>query len=604
MFPLLLKYFHISHEYYEFDLCNTLHYIYYERHVNKQPTSQRWLPEFVISACGQERCMINAMFEIPLPANEPALSYAPGSRERKLITEELNRQYGMTLDVPLIIGGQEVRTGKLGVAICPHEHQHRLAQFHHAGEAEVHLAMQAALAAQGKWQRMPWYDRVAIFLRAADLISGKYRFILNAATMLNQSKNVYQAEIDATAELADFLRFNAYFMQKIYSEQPPFHAPGTWNRMQYRPLEGFVFAVSPFNFTAIAGNLCIAPALMGNVVVWKPATTSVLSSYYLMKLYQEAGLPDGVINFVPGQGSMVAPIVLDDEHLAGLHVTCSTQAFSSMWRTIGQNIGKYRSYPRLVGETGGKDFVVLHPSADIRSAAVALARGAFEYQGQKCSAVSRAYIPESLWPRLWDELGPMVTDIMADTGDPRDFKFFNAVISQAAFDKTMAYLKEARHGEKAQVLIGGGGDDRVGFFIQPTVILTRDPGYITMSEELFAPVLTVCLYEDERYEETLRICDATSAYALTGAVFASDREAIGKALDILRHAAGNFYINDKPTGAVVGQQPFGGGRASGTNDKAGSHLNLLRWTNPQAIKECFTPPSDYRYPFMQKGECS
>ncbi len=546
--------------------------------------------------------MNNAQFEIPLPANEPVLSYAPGSRERKLITDELNRQYGLTLDIPLIIGGREVRTGKIGIAICPHEHQHVLAQFHKAGEPEVRLAIQAALVAQEKWERTPWYDRAAIFLRAADLVSGKYRYILNAATMLNQSKNVHQAEIDATAELADFLRFNTYFMQKIYSEQPPFHAPGTWNRMQYRPLEGFIFAVSPFNFTAIAGNLCIAPALMGNVVVWKPASTSVLSSYYLMKLYQEAGLPDGVINFVPGSGSMVGLFALDDEHLAGIHLTGSTQVFSSMWRTIGENIRKYRSYPRLVGETGGKDFVMLHCSADVRSAAVALARGAFEYQGQKCSAVSRAYVPESLWPRLWAELEPMIADIIADTGDPRDFKFFNAVISQAAFSKTMAYVQETRLSERAQLLIGGCGDDRTGFFIQPTVILTRDPSYITMREELFAPVLTVCLYADERYEETLRICDATSPYALTGAVFANDREAIGRALDILRHAAGNFYINDKPTGAVVGQQPFGGGRASGTNDKAGSHLNLLRWTNPQAIKECFTPLDDYKYPFMQKGE--
>lgn len=543
--------------------------------------------------------MTNAMFEIPLPANEAVLNYAAGSPERGRLTAELERQYGQCLEIPLLIGGREVRTREVSAAICPHERRHVLARFHEAGGAEVRLAIQAALAARGKWERTPWYDRAAIFLRAADLVTGKYRYILNAATMLNQSKNVHQAEIDATVELADFLRFNAYFMQKIYSEQPPFHAPGTWNRMQYRPLEGFVFAVSPFNFTAIAGNLCIAPALMGNVVVWKPASTAVLSAYYLMRLYQEAGLPDGVINFVPGRGNVVGPLVLDDEYLAGIHLTGSTQVFSSMWSVIGRNIRMYRSYPRLVGETGGKDFIVLHRSADIRSAAVALARGAFEYQGQKCSAVSRAYVPESLWPRLWNELEPMIAEIQSDTGDPRDFKFFNAVISQAAFDRAMAYLEETRRSDKAQLLIGGSGDDRVGFFVQPTVILTRDPGFVTMREELFAPVLTVCLYADGSYEEMLRVCDATSPYALTGAVFATEREAIGKALDILRHAAGNFYINDKPTGAVVGQQPFGGGRASGTNDKAGSHLNLLRWTNPQAIKECFTPPSDFRYPFMQ-----
>jgi 1-pyrroline-5-carboxylate dehydrogenase len=549
-----------------------------------------------------ETCMTNARFEIPIPANEAILDYAPGSRERKLLADELDRQYGQKLDIPLIIGGREVRTGKLGAAICPHEHHHVLAQFHEAGEKEVRLAIQAALAAREKWERMPWYDRAAIFLKAAELVSGKYRYILNAATMLNQSKNVHEAEIDATAELADFLRFNAYFMQKIYAEQPLVHSPGTWNRLRYRPLEGFVFAISPFNFTAIAGNLCIAPALMGNVVVWKPASTSVLSSYYLMKLYQEAGLPDGVINFVPGPGNQVGPLVLEDEHLAGIHTTGSTEVFSAVWRTIGENIRKYRSYPRIVGETGGKNFVVLHPSADIRSAAVALVRGAFEYQGQKCSAVSRAYVPESLWSRLWGEMEPMIDDITASTGDPRDFMFFNALISQAAFDRIMAYLEAAGHGDNVQLLKGGRGDDRVGFFIQPTVILTSDPGYITMKEELFAPVLTVCLYPDLYFEEMLHICEGTSPYALTGAVFACDREAIGKAQDILRHAAGNFYVNDKPTGAVVGQQPFGGGRASGTNDKAGSHLNLLRWTNPQAIKECFSPPDDFHYPFMQKGD--
>ncbi|MDD8014740.1 MAG: L-glutamate gamma-semialdehyde dehydrogenase [Acidobacteriota bacterium] len=546
--------------------------------------------------------MTNARVEIPMPVNEPVLSYSPGSPERKLLQAELERQYGERPEIPLIIGGRELRTGKLGKAVCPHEHRHVLAEFHQAGEAEVRMAVRAALAAREKWERTPWHDRAAVFLKAADLISSRYRYILNAATMLNQSKNVHEAEIDATAELADFLRFNCYFMQKIYSEQPLLHSPGTWNRLQYRPLEGFVFAVSPFNFTAIAGNLCAAPALMGNVVVWKPASTSVLSAYYLMNLYREAGLPDGVINFVPGPGAHVGPHVLQNEHLAGVHVTGSTQVFSAMWQTIGRNIRAYRSYPRLVGETGGKDFMFLHPSADVRAAAVALARGAFEYQGQKCSAVSRAYVPESLWPRLWSELEPMIDDITADTGDPRDFKFFNALISQPAYDNTMAYLAEAGRSRTARLIKGGSGDSGTGYFVQPTVILADDPGYITMKEELFAPVLTIHVFPDKRYEDMLRLCDSTSAYALTGAVFANDRAAIGRALDSLRHAAGNIYINDKPTGAVVGQQPFGGGRASGTNDKAGSHLNLLRWTSPQTIKECFAPPHDHRYPFMGTGK--
>ncbi len=544
--------------------------------------------------------MTNAIFEIPIPANERVQSYAPASPERERISAELARQHGARIEIPLLIGGREVRTGRLGRAVCPHDHRHVLAEFHQAGEGEVGLAIQAALAAREQWERVPWHDRAAIFLKAAELVSHRYRYVLNAATMLNQSKNVHQAEIDAVAELADFLRFNTCFMQKIYSEQPPLHAPGTWNRLQYRPLEGFIFAVSPFNFTAIAGNLCSAPALMGNVVVWKPASTSVLSSYYLMKIFQEAGLPDGVINFVPGSGSRMGEFALRNENLAGVHMTGSTDVFSSMWRTVGENIRAYRSYPRLVGETGGKDFVVLHRSAEIRPAAVALVRGAFEYQGQKCSAVSRAYVPESLWPGLRAEMEPMVDAVAADCGDPRDFTFFNAVISQSAFDRTMKTLTAAAADAEVQVLKGGAGDDRVGYFIQPTVLLTRNPHYVTMREELFAPVLTVCLYPDDRYPEILRICDATSPYALTGAVFANDREAIRLALEILHHAAGNFYINDKPTGAVVGQQPFGGGRASGTNDKAGSYLNLLRWTNPQTIKECFSPPDDFRYPFMEK----
>ncbi len=542
--------------------------------------------------------MTNALFEIPVPENEPILDYAPGSPERQRVATELTRQYRQAISIPLVIGNQEVSTGKTGQAVCPHEHRHVLAEFQQAGEREVETAIEAAMQARSKWGRMPWYDRAAIFLKAADLVSGKYRAVLNAATMLGQSKNVHQAEIDAVAELADFMRFNACFMQKIYAEQPVIHAPGSWNRTHYRPLEGFVFAVSPFNFTSIAGNLASAPALMGNVVLWKPASSAVLSAHYLMEIYREAGLPPGVINFLPGEGKVVGPAVLRSEHLAGIHYTGSTRVFSGLWSSVGANIGHYRNYPRIVGETGGKDFVIVHHSADLDAAAVALARGAFEYQGQKCSAVSRAYVSESCWPRLWDKLRPMIEEIGQSMGDPCDFTFFNAVISRESFDQTMAAIHHAQQSDSAQVIAGGHGDDRVGYFIEPTVILTHDPLYVTMREELFSPVLTVHLYPDDRYEETLRICDTSTPYALTGALFANDREVIGRTLDLLGHAAGNFYINDKPTGAVVGQQPFGGGRASGTNDKAGSHLNLLRWTSPQTIKENFAPPAGFRYPFM------
>jgi 1-pyrroline-5-carboxylate dehydrogenase len=542
--------------------------------------------------------MTNACFEIPVPGNEPVYSYAPGSPERSRLIEELERQYRQRLEIPLLIGGREVRTGRIGRAVCPHEHGHVLAEFHQAGAEEVRAAVAAALAARDKWARVSWFDRAAIFLKAAELVAGKYRFVLNAATMLNQSKNPHEAEIDAVAELADFLRFNVYFMQKIYTEQPLAHAPGSWNRSHYRPLEGFVLAVSPFNFTSIAGNLAAAPALMGNVVVWKPASTSVLSSFYLMEIFREAGLPDGVINFVPGPGSVVGPVALDDEHLAGVHYTGSTEVFSSMWTTIGGQIKKYRSYPRLVGETGGKDFVIVHPGADLDAASVALARGAFEYQGQKCSAVSRAYVAESCWAGLWRRLEPMVEEIRASMGDPRNFSFFNAVISKGSFDRTMTAIRQAGQHDAARVIAGGKGDDTTGYFVEPTVILTRDPHYVTMREELFAPVLTVTVYADDRYEEMLRICDSSTPYALTGALFAGDRDVISRTMELLGHAAGNFYINDKPTGAVVGQQPFGGARASGTNDKAGSFLNLLRWTSPQTIKENFAPPRDFRYPFM------
>ncbi len=545
--------------------------------------------------------MENGFFNIPTPQNETILDYAPGSKERKKLQAELIRQKEKCLDIPLLIGGQEIRTGHTGQSICPHNHHHILAEFHRAGGEEVEQAIDASLAAKPAWESMPWHERAVIFLRAADLISTKYRFIINAATMLNQSKNVYQAEIDSACELADFLRFNIQYMQQIYAEQPPIHSADSWSRMEYRPLEGFIFAVTPFNFTAIAGNLPTSAAMMGNVVVWKPASTSILSSWYVMQVLREAGLPDGVINFIPGPGSKIGPVVLENEHLAGVHFTGSTRVFKHMWQSIGQNIDRYRTYPRIVGETGGKDFVFVHSSAEARSTAVALARGAFEYQGQKCSAASRAYIPRSLWPGIRIELSDILTDIRAETGDPADFKFYNAVIDEAAFDNGMRYIDQAHASKEALVEFGGRGDKTVGYFIEPTVIVTENPHYQTMEEEIFAPVLTLFIYDDDRFEETLELCDRTSPYGLTGAILATDRQAIQIAVTRLRHAAGNFYINDKPSGAVVGQQPFGGARGSGTNDKAGSSLNLLRWTSPRTIKETFSPPKEYHYPFMKGG---
>ncbi len=544
--------------------------------------------------------MVKTTLNIPVPTNETVLSYAPGTEERTLLTAELQKQYQQQLDIPLIIGGQEIRTGNTAKSVCPHNHSHVLATYHKAGEKEIKMAIEASLNARQRWQNMPWTERASIFLKAADLISTKYRYVLNAATMLNQSKNPYQAEIDSACELADFLRFNVYYMQQINNDQPLYNAPGTWNQLEYRPLEGFIFAVTPFNFTAIAGNLTSAPAMMGNVVVWKPASTAVLSGYYLMRIFKEAGLPDGVINFIPGPGKLVGPTVLDNPNLGGIHFTGSTGVFNDMWKTLGENIGKYKSYPRIVGETGGKDFVFLHPSANIKAASVALTRGAFEYQGQKCSAASRAYIPRSIWTAVLEELFPHLQEIATETGDPADFKFYNALIDESAFDRTMAYIDKAKNSEQAQVVFGGNGDKTTGYFIEPTLIVTSDPCFITMEEEIFAPVLTVYLYEDDQYEETLDLCDRTSPYALTGAVFAENREAVVKAREILKNAAGNFYINDKPTGAVVGQQPFGGNRKSGTNDKAGSYLNLIRWVSPRTIKESFAPDMDYRYPFMAK----
>jgi len=541
--------------------------------------------------------MSNAIFSLPESHNEAILSYAPGSKERALLKAELERQYHQEIEIPLIIGGREVRTGKTQKALCPHDHQHVLARYHEAGEAEVHQAIAAAMAAKKDWEATPWQDRAAIFHKMASLISGKYRYILNAATMLNQSKSAYQAEIDATCETADFLRFNAKFMEELYQHQP-ISDPHVWNRVDYRPLEGFVFAVTPFNFTAIGANLATAPAIMGNTVVWKPASTSVLSNYYLMQLFKEAGLPDGVINFIPGRGSMIGKIALDDPNFAGLHFTGSTNVFNNMWKTIADNLGRYKSYPRLVGETGGKDYIFMHASADAEETSAAIVRAGFEYQGQKCSACSRVYIPASRWAEVKGLTLGMLAEVKM--GDVRDFRnFFNAVIDEAAFDSTMKYIELARASKDAEIIAGGKGDKNKGYFIEPTLVLTTDPKFVTMEEEIFAPVVTLYVYDDAQLEETLKVLDETSPYALTGAIFARDRYVINQLTKALANTAGNFYINDKCTGAVVGHQPFGGARASGTNDKAGSLLNLIRWTSPRTIKESFTPPRDIKFPFLE-----
>jgi 1-pyrroline-5-carboxylate dehydrogenase len=543
--------------------------------------------------------MTNAIFNLPEAHNEPGLSYAPGSKERALLKAELDRQSHEVLDIPIIIGGKEVRTGKLQKIVCPHDHGHLLANCHQAGEEEIHMAIRAAQEAKAAWESTPWEERAAIANRMASLISTKYRFILNAATMLNQSKTAHQAEIDSTCETADFFRFNAKFMEQIYRTQPA-SALHTWNRMQYRALEGFVFAVSPFNFTAIAANLATAPALMGNTVVWKPATTSILSNYYLMQMYKEAGLPDGVINFVPSKGSVIGKVVLDDPDFAGLHFTGSTAVFQSMWQTVANNLPKYKSYPRLVGETGGKDYIFVHGSADPVAAATAILRGSFEYQGQKCSACSRVYAPASLWPVIKDLLLEMVSQVRV--GDVMDFRnFMAAVIDEASFDNAMSYIEKAKASPKAEIIAGGHGDKRKGYFVEPTIILTTDPKFVTMEEEIFAPVLTIYVYDDAKLEETLKVLDSTSPYALTGAIFARDRQVVDHLTTVLANTAGNFYINDKCTGAMVGHQPFGGARASGTNDKAGSFLNLIRWTSPRTIKESFAPDRSFTYPFMEEA---
>ncbi|HDS83683.1 MAG TPA: L-glutamate gamma-semialdehyde dehydrogenase [Phycisphaerales bacterium] len=541
--------------------------------------------------------MYNTVSNIPKPVNEPIFSYAPNTTPRRLLQEALQQLEGETLDIPLIIGGREIRTGKTGSCIQPHAHSRSLGQFHKAGPKEVHLAIEASQKAKKDWENLSFPQRASIFLKAADLLSSTYRYWVNAAAMLNLSKNVFQAEIDSACELIDFWRFNAWYMQELYKDQPLYSTGGTLNGVEYRPLEGFVFAVTPFNFVSIGGNLCTAPAMLGNTVLWKPASTAVYPAYWVMKILQEAGLPDGVINFVPGAGADVGDPALASPLFAGLHFTGSTEVFQSMWKTIGGRIADYKSYPRVVGETGGKDFMVAHASADPEATIAAIIRGAYEYQGQKCSALSRMYIAKSLWKTIKEPLIEQIQSIRI--GPPQEFgHFMNAVIDKASFTNTQGYIDRAAASPSARILVGGGCDDRTGYFIEPTLIETDDPHYETMEQELFAPVLTAYIYDDADYDAALRLCDQTSPYGLTGCVFARDRYAIAQALEALRHSAGNFYINDKPTGAVVGQQPFGGGRGSGTNDKAGSMLNLLRWVSVRTIKETFTPPSDYRYPFM------
>lgn len=543
--------------------------------------------------------MANGFFKVPAAKNEPIYGYLPGSPEKYALKQALLSAKSVERDIPMIIGGEEVRSGELRRVHPPHEIAHTLGYYHKGGRKEIESAIDAALAAKAEWEEMPWEERAAIFLRAADLISGPYRARMSAATMLGQSKNVYQAEIDCICELVDFLRFNVQYMTEMYSMQPNSPA-ANWNRLEYRPLEGFVFALTPFNFTAIAGNLCAAPAMFGNVVVWKPSETQIYSARLIMEIYKKAGLPDGVINLVFVDGRTAGEVLFAHPQFAGLHFTGSTGVFQHLWKTIGENLPQYLGYPRIVGETGGKDFVMAHASADPEAVAVALSRGAFEYQGQKCSAASRAYLPQSLWPAIKEKL---VADLATFTmGSPEDFThFINAVIDEKSFDKIAAYIDEARQSPVCEIIAGGHCDKSEGYFVEPTVILTTDPRYKTMCEEIFGPVLTIYVYADEDYVSTLELIDRTSPYSLTGALFADDRKAVQLGTKLLRHAAGNFYINDKPTGAVVGQQPFGGGRASGTNDKAGSVLNLWRWVSVRTIKENFLPPTDYRYPFMQES---
>ena len=544
--------------------------------------------------------MDEALFTLSMPDNEPILDYAPGSRERKSLKQELDELKSKEIEIPLIVGGKEIRTGDLGRCVMPHEHGHTLAVYHKAGPKEIELAVDAAKAAWKSWSYMPWSERVSVFLKAAELLSGPWRDKLNAATILSQSKTVQQAEIDAACEMIDFFRFNGHFADRIYSEQPA-SALGIWDRLEWRPLEGFIFSVSPFNFTSIAGNLAGAPAVMGNTVIWKPASSAVYSGYYVMKLLEDAGIPGGVINFLPGSGHQLGGRILKSPDLAGVHFTGSTKTFQEIWSAVGRNISHYRSYPRLVGETGGKDFIMAHHSADADALITALVIGAFEYQGQKCSAASRAYIPDKLWPRVKAGLMDMIPKIKV--GDPSDFtNFMGAVIDERAFDKIDSYIEFARVSSEAEIITGGTNDKIRGYFVSPTVVHTNKPHFKLMEEEIFGPVLTLYVYPEEKYDEILKVCDSTSPYALTGSIFARDRNAIHQAHRDLRHAAGNFYVNDKPTGAVVGMQPFGGSRLSGTNDKAGSMLNLLRWVTPRTIKENFVPPVNYEYPHMKEED--
>jgi 1-pyrroline-5-carboxylate dehydrogenase len=540
--------------------------------------------------------MNNAVFKFAKPANEPVKAYAPGSAEKTCLKSALRQLAGEEWDIPLVVGGKEIRTGNTGKVAMPHDHRHVLAIYHKAGEKEAQMAIDAAMAAHKRWSESPWEERAAVMMRIAELIATKYRYAMAASVMLGQSKNPFQAEIDAPCELIDFLRFSAFYAGQIYAEQP-YSEPGVINRMEYRALEGFVFALTPFNFTSIAGNLNLAPAMMGNTAVWKPSTTALHSNYLLMKIFGEAGLPDGVVNFIPGQGSAIGKVVTASPSLGGFHFTGSTATFNTLWRQIGENLGRYKSYPKLVGETGGKNFIFAHPSASADDVATAIVRGAFEYQGQKCSAASRGYLPASLWKGIKEKTGDMLQEIKM--GDVRDFgNFVNAVIDEASFDNIMDYIRYARQAPDAEIVFGGKGDKSTGYYIEPTVILTANPAFKTMTEEIFGPVITLYIYKDDKYEETLALCDRTSPYGLTGSIFARDRYAIDAAFNKLRYSAGNFYINDKPTGAVIAQQPFGGSRASGTNDKAGGPLNLLRWTNPRTIKETLVSPTHFSYPFL------
>lgn len=542
--------------------------------------------------------MLKGFFNIPVPVNEPVLQYAKGSKERDLLKAALAKVYATTLDIPMFIGAEEVKTGDIGSIRTPHAHQKVIANFHKGDKSHVEKAISEALKAKENWENMSWEHRAAIFLKAADLIAGKYRYDLNAATMAGQSKNAYQAEIDSACELIDFLRFNVKYMTEIYQQQPPVSPAGSWNRVEQRPLEGFIFALTPFNFTAIAGNLPASVALMGNVVVWKPADTQIYAAQLIMRIFLEAGLPTGVINLIYGDGPRIGEVIFKHPDFAGIHFTGSTKVFQEIWKTIGANIHLYKTYPRIVGETGGKDFILVHASADIKAASTAIARGAFEYQGQKCSAASRVYVSNAVWPTLKELLLKDVASFKM--GPVEDFSnFINAVIDEKSFDKLAKAIDDAKQADGVEIIAGGHYDKSVGYFIEPTILVTQDPHYSSMSEELFGPVLTIYVFDDEQFDETLDLIDQTSAYALTGAILANDRYVIEKAAYKLRNAAGNFYINDKCTGAVVGQQPFGGARASGTNDKAGSMINLLRWVSPRTIKETFNPPTDYRYPFME-----